>query len=162
MEQLQCECELIWFLFHLFHYYHSILRIGEYRGIMWKLTMTLKLSLRNLDQMCKWPLLRSLLFCGVIDLDFQIFHHRLKVGLANSDPKSIYWSLLRSLLICGLNNPELHFHFYFKPICLRCGGVRLTVKQSMTCFDSCSSTASQSPTTVHLGIVECDLHWSSV
>ena len=64
--------------------------------------MALKLGLRNLDQMCKRPWLRFLLFCGVIDFVFQIQNllyfelvrpitlHRLKVGFANSDPKSIF------------------------------------------------------------------------
>ena len=64
--------------------------------------MALNLGLRNLDQMCKIPWPRSLLFYGVIDFDFQIQNllyfelvrpitlHRLKVGFANSDHKSIF------------------------------------------------------------------------
>ena len=62
--------------------------------------MALKLELWNLDQMCKRPWPIFLLFCGVIDFQIQnllyfelvrpITLHRLKVGFANSDPKSIF------------------------------------------------------------------------
>ena len=87
-----------------------------------------KLGSPNLDQRCKRPWLRSLLFLGVIDLDLQgqiwlqsrilphfefvraIIIKRLKLESPCLGQKCIFiW--FRSLLILGLINLELQFHF---------------------------------------------------
>ena len=75
-----------------------------------------KLGSPNLDQRCKRPWLRSLLFCGTIDLDLQgqielqsqnlphfelvhaITHHQLKFQFPNLEQKCIL-ALFRSLSI---------------------------------------------------------------
>ena len=87
-----------------------------------------KLGSPNLDQRCKRPWLRSLLFLGVIDLDLQgqillqsrilphfefvraIIIERLKLKSPCLGQKCILiW--FRSLLILGLINLELQLHF---------------------------------------------------
>ena len=89
-----------------------------------------KLGSPNLDQRCKRPWLRSLLFCGVIDSDLQgqielespnLPHfglvslsgrcqNQIKWGFPNLDQKCII-ALLRSLLILRLIDHDLQFHF---------------------------------------------------
>ena len=87
-----------------------------------------KLGSPNLDQRCKRPWLRSLLFLGMIDLDLQgqillqsrisphfefvraIIIERLKLESPCLGQKCILiW--FRSLLILGLINLQLQFHF---------------------------------------------------
>ena len=87
-----------------------------------------KLGSSNLDNRCKRPWLRSLLFCGVIDLDLQgqielqsqnlphfelvhaITHHQLKLQFPNLEQKCIL-ELFRSLPILGLIEIDLQFNF---------------------------------------------------
>ena len=82
----------------------------------------------NLDQRCKRPWLRSLLFCGAIDRELQgqielqnqnlphfelvhaITHHQLKLQLLNLEQKCIL-ALFRSLPILGLIEIGLKFNF---------------------------------------------------
>ena len=91
----------------------------------------LKLQSPNLDQKCKTPWLRSLLFLGFIDLDLQgqielkkskftplwackfvraISQYQMKWGFQNLDQKCIL-VLFRSLMILGLIDNDLHFNF---------------------------------------------------
>ena len=87
-----------------------------------------KLESPNLDQRCKRPWLRSLLFCGTIDLELQgqielksqnlphfelvraKSHHQLKSVFPNLGQKCIL-ALLRSLLIWGWIDLDVLFHF---------------------------------------------------
>ena len=87
-----------------------------------------KLGSPNLDNRCKRPWLRSLLFWGVIDLDLQgqielqsqnlphfelvhdITHHQLKLQFPNLEQKCIL-ALFRSLPILGLIESDLQFNF---------------------------------------------------
>ena len=87
-----------------------------------------KLGSPNLDNRCKRPWLRSLLFWGVIDLDLQgqielqnqnlpyfelvlaINHHQLKLQFPNLEQKCIL-ALFRSLPILGLIEIDLQFNF---------------------------------------------------
>ena len=82
----------------------------------------------NLDQRCKRPWLRSLLFCGTIDRDLQgqielqsqnlphfelfhaITHHQLKLQFPNLEQKCML-ALSRSLPILGLIEIDLQFNF---------------------------------------------------
>ena len=82
----------------------------------------------NLDQICKRPWLRVLLFCGMIDCDLQgqiepqnqnvshfelvhaITHHQLKLQFLNLEQKCIL-ALFRSLPILGLIEIDLQFNF---------------------------------------------------
>ena len=88
----------------------------------------LKLESPNLDQRCKRPWLRSLLFLGQLTLNFKvklnlksqnllhfqlvhvISHHQLKSVFPNFDQKYIL-ALLRSLLILGWIDPDVQFRF---------------------------------------------------
>ena len=96
-----------------------------------------KLGSPNLDQRCKRPWLRSLMFCGTIDRDLQgqielrsqnlshfelvhaITHHQLKLQFPNLEKKCIlalFWvffflALFRSLSILGLIEIDLQFNF---------------------------------------------------
>ena len=87
-----------------------------------------KLESPNLDQRWKRPWLRSLLFCGTIDLELQgqielksqnlphfelvraKSHHQLKSVFPNLGQKCIL-ALLRSLLILGWIDLDVLFHF---------------------------------------------------
>ena len=87
-----------------------------------------KLGSPNLDQRCKRPWLRALLFCGMIDRDLQgqielqcknlphfelvhaITHHQLKLQFPNLEQKCIL-ALFRSLPILGLIEIDLQFNF---------------------------------------------------
>ena len=87
-----------------------------------------KLGSPNLDQRCKRPRFRSLLFCGTIDCDRQgqielqsqnlphfelvhaITHHQLKLQFPNLGQKCIL-ALFRSLPILGLIEIDLQFNF---------------------------------------------------
>ena len=87
-----------------------------------------KLGSPNLDQRCKRPWLRALLFCGMIDRDLQgqielqsqnlphfelvhaITHHQLKLQFPNSEQKCIL-ALFRSSHILGLIEIDLQFNF---------------------------------------------------
>ena len=87
-----------------------------------------KLESPNLDQRCKRPWLRSLLFPGAIDLELQgqielksqnlphfelvraISHHQLKSAFPNFGQKCIL-ALLRSLLNLGWIDLDVLFHF---------------------------------------------------
>ena len=87
-----------------------------------------KLGLPNLDNRCKRLWLRSLLFCGVIDLDLQgqielqnqnlphfelvhaITRHQLKLLFPDLEQKCIL-ALFRSLLILGSIEIDLQFNF---------------------------------------------------
>ena len=87
-----------------------------------------KLESPNLDQRCKRPWLRSLLFFGTIDLELQgqielksqnlphfelvraKSHHQLKSVFPNLGQKCIL-ALLRSLLILGWIDLDVLFHF---------------------------------------------------
>ena len=87
-----------------------------------------KLGSLHLDQRCKRPWLRALLFCGMIDHDLQgeielqsqnlphfqvvhaITHHQLKLQFPNLEQKCIL-ALFRSLPILGLIEIELQFNF---------------------------------------------------
>ena len=87
-----------------------------------------KLGSPNLDQRCKRPWLRALLFGAAIDLDLQghielksqnlphfelvrsISHHQLKSVFPNFGQKCIL-ALLRSLLILGWIDLDVLFHF---------------------------------------------------
>ena len=87
-----------------------------------------KLGSPNLDQRCKRPWLRSLLFCGMIDCDLQgqielqsqnlphfelvhaITHHQLKLQFPNLKQKCIL-VLFKSLPILGLIEIDLQFNF---------------------------------------------------
>ena len=86
-----------------------------------------KLGSQNVDQRCKRPWLRSLLFCGTIDRDLQgqieqsqnlphfelvdaITHHQLKLQIPNLELKCIL-ALFWSLLILGLIEIDLQFNF---------------------------------------------------
>ena len=87
-----------------------------------------KLKSPNLDQRCKRPWLRSLLFSGMIDLELQgqiklkiqnlphfelvraISHHKLKSVFPNCVQKCIL-ILLRSLLILGWIDLDVLFYF---------------------------------------------------
>ena len=87
-----------------------------------------KLGSPNLDNRCKRPWLRSLLFWGVIDPDLQgqielqsqnlphfelvhaITHHQLKLQFPNLEQKCIL-ALFRSLPILGLIEIDLQFNF---------------------------------------------------
>ena len=89
-----------------------------------------KLGSPNLDNWCKRPWLRSLLFLGVIDLDFQgqielqsqnlphfelvhaITHHQLKLQFPNLEQKCIL-ALFRSLPILGLIEIDLQKKIQF-------------------------------------------------
>ena len=94
----------------------------------------LKLQSPKLDQKCKTPRLRSLLFLGYIDLDLQgqielkskkftpflacefvraVSQYQMKWGFPNLDQKCIL-ALLGSLLILGLIDLDLQFHFYLQ------------------------------------------------
>ena len=82
----------------------------------------------NLDQRCKRPWLRSLLFCGMIDHDprgqielqsqnlphfelvHAITHHQLKLQFPNLKKKCIV-ALFRSLPTLGLIEIDLQFNF---------------------------------------------------
>ena len=91
----------------------------------------LKLQSPKLDQKCKTPWLRSLLFLGFTDIDLQgqielksknftpfwacefvraIRQYQMKWGFPNLDQKCIL-ALLRPLLILGLIDHDLQFHF---------------------------------------------------
>ena len=90
-----------------------------------------KLGSPNLDQRCKRPWLRALLFCGMIDHDPQgqielqsqnlprfelvhaITHHQLKLQFPNLKQKCIL-ALFRSLPILGLIEIDLQFNFWFQ------------------------------------------------
>ena len=90
-----------------------------------------KLGSTNLDQRCKRPWLRFLLFCGTIDHDLQgqielqsqnlphfelvhaITHHQLKLEFPNMEQKCIL-ALFRSLPILGLIEIDLQFNFEFQ------------------------------------------------
>ena len=85
-----------------------------------------KLGSPNLDQRCKRPWLRSLLFCGTIDRDLPdqielqsqniphfelvhvITHHQLKLQFPNLEQKCIL-ALFRSLPTLGLINSIFNF-----------------------------------------------------
>ena len=85
-----------------------------------------KLGSQNLDHRCKRPWLRSLLFCGTIDLDLQgqialqsqnlphfelvhaITHHQLKLQFPDLEQKCIL-ALFRSRPILGLIDIYLQF-----------------------------------------------------
>ena len=85
----------------------------------------------NLDQRCKRPWWRSLLFCGTIDCDLQgqielqsqnlphfelvhaITHHQLELQFPNLEQKCIL-ALFRSLPILGLIEIDLQFNFQFQ------------------------------------------------
>ena len=87
-----------------------------------------KLGSLNLDQRCKRPWLRSLLFCGKIDCDRQgqielqsqnlphfdfvhvITHHQLKLQFPNLKQKCIL-ALFRSLPTLGLIVIDVQFNF---------------------------------------------------
>ena len=87
-----------------------------------------KLGSPNLDQRCKRPWLRALLFCGMIDSDLQgqielqsqnlphfelvhaITNHQLKLQFPNLEQKCIL-ALFRSLPILGLIEIDLQFNF---------------------------------------------------
>ena len=87
-----------------------------------------KLESPNLDQRCKRPWLRSLLFFGTIDLELQgqielksqnlphfelvraTSHHQLKSVFPNLGQKCIL-ALLSSLLILGWIDLDVLFHF---------------------------------------------------
>ena len=87
-----------------------------------------KLGSPNLDQRCKRPWLRALLFCGMIDSDLQgqielqsqnlphfelvhaITHYQLKLQFPNLEQKCIL-ALCRSLPILGLIEIDLQFNF---------------------------------------------------
>ena len=87
-----------------------------------------KLESPNLDQRWKRPWLRSLLFCGTIDVELQgqielksqnlphfelvraKSHHQLKSVFPNLGQKCIL-ALLRSLLILGWIDLDVLFHF---------------------------------------------------
>ena len=87
-----------------------------------------KLESPNLDQRCKRPWLRPLLFFGMIDLELQgqielksqnlphfefaraISHHKLKSVFPNFGQKCIL-ALLRSLLILGWIDLDVLFYF---------------------------------------------------
>ena len=79
-----------------------------------------KLGSLNLDQRCKTPWFRYLLFLGMIDLESQILpnfelvctitHQPFKLESPNLDRKCIL-ALLRSFLILDLIGFDLHFHF---------------------------------------------------
>ena len=87
-----------------------------------------KLGSPNLDQRCKTPWLRALLFCGMIDHDLQgqielqsqnlphlelvhaITHHQLKLQFPNLEQKCIL-ALFRYLPILGLIEIDLQFNF---------------------------------------------------
>ena len=87
-----------------------------------------KLESPNLDQRCKRPWLRSLLFLGAIDLELQgqielksqnlphfeliraISHHQLKSLFPNFGQKCIL-ALLKSLLNLGWIDLDVLFHF---------------------------------------------------
>ena len=82
----------------------------------------------NLDQRCKRPWLRSVLFCGTIDCDLQgqielqsqnlphselvhaITHHQLQLQFPNWEQRCIL-TLFRFLPILGLIEIELQFNF---------------------------------------------------
>ena len=86
-----------------------------------------KLGSPNLDQRCKRPWLRALLFCGMIDRDLQgkielqsqnlphfelvhaITHHQLKLQFPSLEQKCIL-ALFRSLPILGLIENDLQFN----------------------------------------------------
>ena len=90
-----------------------------------------KLGSPNLDQRCKRPWLRALLFCGMIVRDLQgqielqsqifshfelvhaIIHHQLKLQLPNLEQKCIL-ALFRSLPIWGLIEIDLQQDYIFK------------------------------------------------
>ena len=95
-----------------------------------------KLGSPNLDQRCKTPWFRSLLFLWMLDLDLQgqyqlesqilphfelvhtITHQPFQLESPNFDRKCIL-ALSRSLLILDLIGFDLHFHFQIlKPIFL--------------------------------------------
>ena len=87
-----------------------------------------KLGSPNLDQRCKRPWLRALLFCGMIVRDLQgqielqsqnlphfelvhaITHHQLKLQFPNMEQKCTL-ALFRSLPILGLIEIDLQFNF---------------------------------------------------
>ena len=87
-----------------------------------------KLEPPNLDQRCKRPWLRSLLFFGAVDLELQgqielkcqnlphfelvraISHHQLKSVFPNFGQKCIF-ALLRSLLILGWIDLDVLYYF---------------------------------------------------
>ena len=91
-----------------------------------------KLGSPNIDQRCKRPWLRALLFCGMIDCNLKgqielqsqnlphfelvhaITHHQLKLQFPNLEQKCIL-ALFRSLSILGFIEIDLQFNFYFKP-----------------------------------------------
>ena len=87
-----------------------------------------KLESPNLDQRCKRPWLRSLLFLGTIDLELQgqielksqnLPHFELVHAISNHQLKSVFpnlgqkyiLALLRSLLILGWIDHDVLFHF---------------------------------------------------
>ena len=88
-----------------------------------------KLGSPNLDQRCKRPWLRPLLFCGTIDRDLQgqielqsqnlphfelvdaITRHQLKLQFPNLEQKCIL-ALFRSLPILGFIEIDLQLNFY--------------------------------------------------
>ena len=98
--------------------------------IFWwiKTYTTFKLGSPNLDQRCKRPWLRALLFCGMIDRDLQgqiepqsqnlphfelvhaITHHQLKLQFPNLEQTCIL-PLFKSLPILGLIEIDLQFNF---------------------------------------------------
>ena len=92
---------------------------------------TFELGSPNLNQRCKRPWFRSLLFCGLIDLDLQgqielespnlprfelartITHRPFKLGSPNLDQRcKILW--LRSLLFCGAIDLDLQGQTWLK------------------------------------------------
>ena len=102
-----------------------------------------KLEPPILDQRCKRPWLRSLLFFGTIDLELQgqielkcqnlphfelvraISHHQLKSVFPNSGQKCIL-ALLRSLLILGWIDLDVLFYFQSQT-CLFYQNLRLII-----------------------------------
>ena len=102
-----------------------------------------KLESPNLDQRCKRPWLRSLLFFGMIDLELQgqielksknlphfelvraTSHHQLKSVFPNLGQKFIL-ALLSSLLILGWIDLDVLFHF-LSQTCLFYQNLRLII-----------------------------------
>ena len=102
-----------------------------------------KLESPNLDQRCKRPWLRSLLFFGMIDIELQgqielksqnlphfelvrsISHHKLKSVFPNFGQKCIL-ALLRSLLILGWIDLDVLFYFWSQT-CLFYQNLRLII-----------------------------------
>ena len=108
-------------------YPRTVLAFGYCRCLRLSVRPSVRPS-SNLDQRCKRPWLRSLLFCGTIDCDLQgqielqsqnlphfelvhaITQHRLKLQFPNLEQKCIL-ALFRSLPILGLIEIDLQFKF---------------------------------------------------